>query len=112
MENAAFQQVTLYVFVEVNVILCVLMEEEIVILDVLEVAEAVVKKFSFLGVETGSIFFEWVVSTVFEKRNACEVMEICAFEETEIGVVWEVEQEKDCAFFGQEVELDSSSFCF
>lgn len=66
MENAAFLQVTLYVFVEVNVILCALKEEEIVILDVLEEAGAVVKKFFFLGVERGSIFFEWVASTVFE----------------------------------------------
>lgn len=65
MENAAFLQVTLYVFVEVNVILCAL-KEEIVILDVLEEAGAVVKKFFFLGVERGSIFFEWVASTVFE----------------------------------------------
>lgn len=47
MENVSFLQVTLYVFVEVNVILCALMEEEIVILDVLEEAGAVVKKFSF-----------------------------------------------------------------
>lgn len=39
------------------------------------------------------------------------MMEICAFEEMEIGAAWEVEQEKDCAFFGQEVELDSSFFC-
>lgn len=76
MENVSFLQVTLYVFVEVNVILCALMEEEIVILDVLEEAGAVVKKFSFLGEERGSIFFEWVASTVFERRNACEVMEI------------------------------------
>lgn len=85
MENASFRQESLCVLVEVNAILCALMEEETVILDVLVAAGAVEKKFFFLGVERVNIFFEWVGSIVFEKMIACEGMVICAFEEMGIG---------------------------
>lgn len=96
----------LYALVEVNEILCVLMEEATVILYVLKIAEQVVKKFFSWEVEKGSIVFELEESTVFVWVTAC------AFVEKENVVSWGVVVETGCVAFWVEVEMDSFSFGF